>query len=469
MTFTLADINSKERDASLFACREGWLAIGVLVFLVFVASSYAQRAPDIARGTPAEQVIERYGWPKGKGVTDGRESWLYEQFQVLFEEGRVISVSYISPAKPAPVKSPVSAPRAASPRSNIGATIPTVTPPVHAGTPIRRKATSSVPPPTSDYLLPPVLPPVSPNTSEVSATNSSWVVLVGAVLASALGGFIFVVIQQRSQARKLSDALLTPSATGLVPPRLTWQDHVGTRLEQVNRAAVATPKESAPAGRVAPAEGARLAPATGERRNLSMDLLLALEWKRFEQIVALYFEATGVEARCTCIGPDGGVDVKLHRQGDPAPFSYVQCKAYLSEKVKVTTMREFLGVMAADKIGEGAFVTTSDFRPEARTFAEANRIAAINGTDFLERFNALADDVKVAILARVMAGDFTTPSCVRCDRKMVQRERRKDGGAFWGCRCGHTLHARTPQLSDVEQAQRRSRRVSVGLELRRSL
>jgi restriction system protein len=122
--------------------------------------------------------------------------------------------------------------------------------------------------------------------------------------------------------------------------------------------------------------------------------------------------------------------VKLSRPGDDRPYRYIQCKAWGSEKVKFATMREFLGVMVADKISEGIFITTSDFRPEARAFAEANGIAALTAADFINRFNELKLDCRRTILADVTAGDYITPTCPSCDCKMVWREVEKP---FWGC------------------------------------
>ncbi len=68
-----------------------------LLFLAsFTLSAFAQRAPDIARGNTEAEVLRLYGWPKGKSVMDGRESWLYDRFQVTFDEGKVLSVAYVS-------------------------------------------------------------------------------------------------------------------------------------------------------------------------------------------------------------------------------------------------------------------------------------------------------------------------------------------------------------------------------------
>ncbi len=176
--------------------------------------------------------------------------------------------------------------------------------------------------------------------------------------------------------------------------------------------------------------------------ELTVTLLRTLEWKRFELVVSLYYAETGVSAECTCTGADGGVDVKLFRPREERPYCYIQCKAWDSEKVKLTTMREFLGVMAADKISEGIFITTSDFWPEARAFADANGITALTASDFIRSFATLPVATRTKILGEVTAGDYTTPSCPKCDRKAVQRERRRDGVKFWACKCGWRIYAR---------------------------
>lgn len=407
------------RPGRLLAMRVA-LSIGLSGFLL--TDALGQRAPDISRGTSAESVIQLYGWPKGKGVTEGRESWLYETFQVLFEEGRVVSVSYIAPSKPTPKVSIPSARKVSPPA--VATPLPRVAP--------SRPASSvrSTTPPASDYLMP--ASAVAPRSvrSNPPPKSRSWEILIGVVGATALAGFGIVWIQQRTAARKLSDALLGAEASANPAPTPRWEDDVAARLALANAGS---------AGETGQAAGPFPKPQVTQ---LTRDLLRSIEWKRFEQLVALYFDATGVDARCTCIGADGGIDVKLHRQGEEAPYAYVQCKAWESEKIKLTTMREFLGVMAADDIAEGAFVTTSDFWPDARAFAEANDITAINGSDFLTRFASLPAEQQTRILAVVTEGDYATPTCVKCDRKMQARARKKDGARFWGCRCGHALPAR---------------------------
>jgi restriction system protein len=176
----------------------------------------------------------------------------------------------------------------------------------------------------------------------------------------------------------------------------------------------------------APAIDAREPP-----RELNRDLLMALEWKRFELLVARTFSATGIRAELTCTGADGGVDIYLYHYDEGRPYSYVQCKAWSASKlVTVDDMRAFFGAMASDKVAEGVYVTTSDFTPPAREFASLNGITALSGTQFLARYQELPDGDRRRILTEVTAGDYTTPTCPSCDVKLIWRE----NGQFWGCR-----------------------------------
>jgi restriction endonuclease Mrr len=160
-------------------------------------------------------------------------------------------------------------------------------------------------------------------------------------------------------------------------------------------------------------------------------LLDALEWRRFEQLVTGYFEKTGLEAKRAHVGADGGVDVKLYRKGEEKPFAYVQCKAWHVYTVGVKPVRELFGVMAADAIGAGYFVTTGTFTAEAKDFARNRDMKLMTGEYLLEELNSLPDLARSELLNQITRGDYRTPTCPRCDIKMVLR---KGGdGEFWGC------------------------------------
>ena len=166
----------------------------------------------------------------------------------------------------------------------------------------------------------------------------------------------------------------------------------------------------------------------------SHELLCVLEWKRFEHLCAAYFRELDFRTRTTRAGPDGGVDIHLYTTEASAPSIVVQCKAWKSYKVGVKAVRELFGVMAADKVDEGIFVTTSTYTNEARQFGDGKNVHLIDGDDFLAKLLALPQERQQALLTLATEGDFTTPTCPSCGIKMVLRSPKDGGDPFWGCR-----------------------------------
>ena len=75
-------------------------------------------------------------------------------------------------------------------------------------------------------------------------------------------------------------------------------------------------------------------------------------------------------------GPDGGVDLRLRKNGQVV---FVQCKHWKARGVGVKVGRELFGVMAAKSVKHGIVVTYGEFTSEAGEFAKANSIALIDG------------------------------------------------------------------------------------------
>ena len=165
----------------------------------------------------------------------------------------------------------------------------------------------------------------------------------------------------------------------------------------------------------------------------SLALLRALEWKRFEELCAAYFEALGFRTRLTPAGPDGGVDIHLLADGSDKSVVLVQCKAWSSYDVGVKAVRELLGVMTAEGVSEGVFVTTGKYTHAARDFAAGKELLLIDGPDLLEKIHALGEQRARALLVTATAGDFMRPTCPSCGVKMVRRIARASGDPFWGC------------------------------------
>lgn len=170
--------------------------------------------------------------------------------------------------------------------------------------------------------------------------------------------------------------------------------------------------------------------------KFSIQLLRELEWKRFEQVVEAYFAKTGWRTRLNRTGPDGGVDIDLFKPGQDGVAAVVQCKAWNTYKVGIKPVRELLGVMAAGKVPEGYFFTTEVFTQEALDFAGGQPLTLVDGFGFLRRIHALPEADQSALLNLATSGDYMTPTCPSCGRKMVKRvsgKGRNTGESFWGC------------------------------------
>ena len=199
-------------------------------------------------------------------------------------------------------------------------------------------------------------------------------------------------------------------------------------------------------------------PAPGE---WSVDLIRALEWKRFEDLCAGYFRAKGRRAELTELGADRGTDVLLYGENNPTQvLGVVQCKAWNAKPVGVKEIRELLGVMTDFSAPLGVFMTTSDYTPAAREFARGKHIKLMTAQQLLTLILDLPGDVQKALLQDATHGDYTVPSCPSCGIKLVRRTVKRgarQGQQFWGCRnyprCRFTLYGSasraTPGNADV--------------------
>jgi restriction system protein len=176
-----------------------------------------------------------------------------------------------------------------------------------------------------------------------------------------------------------------------------------------------------------------------------VSILKEIEWKRFEKICTEYLRMAGYIAQETNIGADGGVDIHVKKPSDENFKGIVQCKAWNTYKVGVKPIRELFGIMAAERISTGIFITSGDFTSEAEEFAKG-KINLVWGEKFINLIKKLSEDDQKGLLDVALDGDYRTPTCPQCDIKMALRESKKGrnaGGQFWGCvrypQCRQTL------------------------------
>src|SRR5687767_11514520 len=83
------------------------------------------------------------------------------------------------------------------------------------------------------------------------------------------------------------------------------------------------------------------------------ELLKRLDWRRFEELCAAYFEALGCRTDLAYSGADGGVDIKVYEQGAKSASLIVKCKPWNAYRVGIKDVRGLRSVMASGKVAEG--------------------------------------------------------------------------------------------------------------------
>jgi restriction system protein len=171
--------------------------------------------------------------------------------------------------------------------------------------------------------------------------------------------------------------------------------------------------------------------------------LVDLSWEDFEHLVGEAFRECGFSVSETALGPDGGVDLELHKDGE---LHLVQCKRWRARKVGVEIVRELYGVMSARGAVGGYVVSSGTFSQDARNFAKGRNIELWDGSKLKaiirqERtppqprpYPAQTDVSSPSNRGQGVEND--TPSCPQCGATMVLRTAKRGvntGQQFWGC------------------------------------
>jgi restriction system protein len=124
----------------------------------------------------------------------------------------------------------------------------------------------------------------------------------------------------------------------------------------------------------------------------------------------------------------------------------VQCKAWIW-KISVKEIRELYGIMTSEKADAGIFITTSSFTKDAIEFSQNKNITLLDGKTLISNIKNLDTQQQRYLLNSATTGDYTTPTCARCNSKMIKRNGNNGEKDFWGClnypRCRNTLQVRS--------------------------
>jgi restriction system protein len=158
-----------------------------------------------------------------------------------------------------------------------------------------------------------------------------------------------------------------------------------------------------------------------------------IEWRSFERVCAALFAQAGFEARTDSHGPNRGGDIWLYSEHMEGPAALVRCVHRPGKKVALAELREFHDVMMANKVLRGTFANSGTFGADAREFAKANGISAMDRLGLLALISQRTVQQKEELLQLAYEGEYWRPTCAKCGTKMVERRARKRGRTFWGC------------------------------------
>jgi HJR/Mrr/RecB family endonuclease len=121
-----------------------------------------------------------------------------------------------------------------------------------------------------------------------------------------------------------------------------------------------------------------------------------IDWKEFQQIVAIIYERQGYSVQVTGNGPDGGVDVVAERsRKTDYERIFVQCK-HQTAAVGRPVCQQLLGAVSANTdVTTGVVFTSASFSREAQLFAHGKRLKLVDGDEFVK----LCHELKIAEFA----------------------------------------------------------------------
>jgi restriction system protein len=182
-----------------------------------------------------------------------------------------------------------------------------------------------------------------------------------------------------------------------------------------------------------------------ENLHWNKEFLSKIDWKLYEDICMEYLRIKNCDADVTCTGADGGIDIKVNDKNGKV-IALAQCKSW-NKPIGVSLIRELFGIMAAEKVKHGIFLTTSIFSNEAKQFAQNKALLLVDGDEFIKAISLLRLEDKKRIDILVGQDDSSTPTCVHCNLKLVKRTTKSGpnaGRIFWGCanypKCKITMH-----------------------------
>jgi restriction system protein len=185
-------------------------------------------------------------------------------------------------------------------------------------------------------------------------------------------------------------------------------------------------------------------------KQKDVDTIRSLHWKEFEELVGEAYRRRGYAVTENMSdGPDGGIDLRLRKNGK---LVLVQCKHWKAYKVDVKVVRELYGLIVAENASRGIVITSGKFTRPAKEFAEDKPVDLVEGDELFRMIREIQQNTgkkpstgfqhpqktenrPVQPDIRKQSG-FTDINCPICGSGMQLRVAKKGpsaGQRFWGC------------------------------------
>ncbi len=123
-------------------------------------------------------------------------------------------------------------------------------------------------------------------------------------------------------------------------------------------------------------------------QRISVDDLLEMSPREFEEMVAALYQAMGHRAKRVGQRGDHGVDVLVKAKNGEKWI--VQCKRW-RKPVGEAIVRDFYGTLQHEKADQGAIIATKGFTQAAKTWAKGKPIKLYSGEDFLRAWRRVTN------------------------------------------------------------------------------
>ncbi|RUO39452.1 restriction endonuclease [Pseudidiomarina aestuarii] len=158
-----------------------------------------------------------------------------------------------------------------------------------------------------------------------------------------------------------------------------------------------------------------------------------LSWRNFEVLVGEFFRRDGYIVYDTGKGKDGGVDLRVIKDGQ---LYLVQCKHWQQLRVPVNVVRELFGVMISEN-ADGVFIVASgSMTKDAKEFAQGKRIEVIDGKKLRQFFEQQQQSKERYRFVPTSVETREKHSCPICGGEMTERVAKRGpraGQKFLGC------------------------------------